>query len=433
MRRLILWLFILTLLVVVVGPLALIGVSLQPQSALPVGDILTPAQAAQSRAFVQRARAAARDTVGRAEVSASQKELTGLIATGARLIPSLRGRVNVQPDGMTAALSFQPPGLSSLGWVNAQVELGPSQGGIDLRAVRLGDIDLPPALALAVARTALDWTTSEDVGTLLLASVEEVRMQPRRLTIAADTGGAGDDSLFARAVGGIREAAGLTGGEAAKAHYEAMAAAAADGRLPSQGSAAPWLRFALDRAAEAGASGDLAARAEARAALLALAAHCGDRSAIETVAGAMAPEGRVTSACEGTTLGGRPDLRKHFTLSAAFAAAGGASVSFGLGEVKELVDAGRAGGSGFSFDDIAADRAGIAFAQQAMEAGRGGLGWMSGQLTSERAVMPSIAGLPSFMSEAEFEQRFGSVADERYLAQIKGIDARIAALPMMAR
>ncbi|MEO1689884.1 MAG: hypothetical protein AAFU61_18495, partial [Pseudomonadota bacterium] len=166
----------------------------------------------------------------------------------------------------------------------------PSQGGLDVQAVRLGGLDLPPGAVLAVARLGLDLATAEDVGTLLLSSVQEVRMAPGRLTIAADTGGAGDDSLFARAVGGLREAAGLTGGEAARAHYDAMAAAAADGRLPASGSAAPWLRFALDGAAEAGASGDLAARAEVRAALLALAAHCGDRSAIETVAGALAPE-----------------------------------------------------------------------------------------------------------------------------------------------
>ena len=182
-----------------------------------------------------------------------------------------------------------------------------------------------------------------------------------------------------------------------------------------------------------GHPGELTARRDVRAALLALAAHCGDRAAMETVAGAMAPEGAPASLCGGTTLGGRDDLRKHFTLSAAFAAVGGSSVSWGLGEVKELVDAGRAGGSGFSFDDVAADRAGIAFAEQALGAGPRGLAWMLSVMEAEGAAMPSIAGLPSFMSEAEFAAAYGDVEDPRYDALIEESDGRIAALPVLAR
>ena len=216
--------------------------------------------------------------------------------------------------------------------------------------------------------------------------------------------------------------------------FEALEVAAAQrGDLPENGSALPWLRFALARVVAEGHPGELTARRDVRAALLALAAHCGDRSAMETGAGAMAPEGAPASLCGGTTLGGRDDLRKHFTLSAAFAAVGGSSVSWGLGEVKELVDAGRAGGSGFSFDDVAADRAGIAFAEQALGAGPRGLAWMLSVMEAEGAAMPSIAGLPSFMSEAEFAAAYGDVEDPRYDAQIEEIDGRIAALPVLAR
>ncbi|MEO1688092.1 MAG: hypothetical protein AAFU61_09315, partial [Pseudomonadota bacterium] len=64
MRRFILWLLVLILIVVVVGPLALIGVSLQAEPILPPGAALSPAEAARSRELVKRARAAARDTVG---------------------------------------------------------------------------------------------------------------------------------------------------------------------------------------------------------------------------------------------------------------------------------------------------------------------------------------------------------------------------------
>ncbi|MEM1315559.1 MAG: hypothetical protein AAGI51_13445 [Pseudomonadota bacterium] len=431
MRRFILWLLVLIILGL---PLAFAAVAVQTQPFLPETSALSPQTAAGSRALVSRLRRTARETQGVAEISATAAEIDGLIATAARAFPGLRGRTTIDEARITIAASFPlPPGGGSL-WINAGVRIPASPLGIEPSLVRLGRVDLPPELALTVLVALLDWATTDDVGTLLVESVQAVRTAPQEVTALVDTGGTGEDNLFSRAAAGAREAAGLDGGEAARAHFAAMAAAAARGDLPSEGSALPWLRFALARVAAAGHPGPLSARPDVRAALLALAAHCGDRSAMETVAGKMAPGTEGTgSACSGATLGGRDDLRKHFTLSAAFAAAGGSSVSWGLGEVKELVDAGRAGGSGFSFDDVAADRAGIAFAEQALGAGPRGLSWMLSVMGEEGAVMPSIEGLPSFMSEPEFAARYGDVEDPRYDAQIEEIDGRIAALEALSR
>jgi uncharacterized protein YfiM (DUF2279 family) len=67
-------------------------------------------------------------------------------------------------------------------------------------------------------------------------------------------------------------------------------------------------------------------------------------------------------ACPGATgqleLAGRNDLAKHWALSAALAAVAGDNVGRALGEFKELADSVE-GGSGFSFVDLAADRAGL--------------------------------------------------------------------------
>ncbi|MEM6745115.1 MAG: hypothetical protein AAF676_15495 [Pseudomonadota bacterium] len=429
MRRLILWLLVL----IVIGvPLAVVGVGVQTRPSLPEAAALSPETAAQSRALVSRIRSTARDTVGVAEISATQAELDGLIATAARALPGLRGRTTAEEDRLDVALSVPLPMIPSA-WVNLDIRIVPSPLGLEPTLVRFGRVDVPPAFAVATLRTALDWSTTEDVGSMLFDSVQALRTRPGEVTAVVDTGGAGEDSLFSRAAAGAREAAGLAGGEAARAHYAAMQAAAQRGDLPGGGSALPWLRFALARVAAEGHPGALTARRDVRAALLALAAHCGDRSAMETVAGRMAAEGAPASPCAGTTLGGRDDLRKHFTLSAAFAAVGGSSVSWGLGEVKELVDAGRAGGSGFSFDDVAADRAGIAFAEQALGAGPRGLSWMLSVMETEAAVMPSIAGLPSFLSEQEFAAAYGDVEDPRYDAQIDEIDGRIASLEVLSR
>ena len=207
-------------------------------------------------------------------------------------------------------------------------------------------------------------------------------------------------------------------------------------------------------------------------ALIALGAHCGDASAAQTVAGDLGARGR--SPCAGTTLAGRDDLRKHFALSAAFEAAGGRAVSFGFGEIKELVDAGREHGSGFSFDDfdadgdqdllmpsvletdpfvyrtvllrndgadgaggivftdIAADLAGIRFAEAAAATPPGGLGSLAGQLDGEAAYFPRVDDLPSRLTEAQFAARYDNADSAAYATEIARIESRIGALPIHA-
>ncbi|MEX2519701.1 MAG: hypothetical protein WD969_10270, partial [Paracoccaceae bacterium] len=120
-------------------------------------------------------------------------------------------------------------------------------------------------------------------------------------------------------------------------------------------------------------------------------------------------------------------------LSAALAAAGGGDASFGMGEVKELADAGGPGGTGFSFDDIAIDRAGIRLAEAAAASAPDGLGQVAEGLGAENWFTPPIEGLASFMSQAEFERRFGDVDSAVYRDQLAVIDARIDALPLYAR
>ena len=101
-------------------------------------------------------------------------------------------------------------------------------------------------------------------------------------------------------------------------------------------------------------------------------------------------------------------------------------MAFAIGEFKELLDSNR-GGSGFSFDDIAADRAGIRFAETLFAGGKRAELKTSklDQLRSEKAIMPSIKGLPSGMTEAEFKRRFGDIDSDRYKNILAVIDKRI--------
>lgn len=429
LRRLLKWTVVLAVLLAILVPVAILAMAVQRNPLLPPEAAVTPAQAAEARDFVRELRRASRETEGEQTVTATDAELEGLIATGARLFPGLRGSATTTPERLTLIIAAPLPGGL---WANAALALGPSGPTPNLIALRLGRADLPPDLALSALRGGLDLATAEDFGSLLFGALRSMDMAPGRVTAVVDGGGLGADSLFSQGTAGLRDLLGLEAGERAAEHFAAMAEAARRGELPTTGSALPWLRHAVERVAEAGHDSGRAARQDLRAAILAFAAHCGDLKAIETFSGDIG-EAEDATLCAETRLVGRLDLRKHFALSAAFAAAGTSAAAWGLGEVKELVDAGREGGSGFSFDDVALDRAGIRFAERLRRASLQELPVLATRIGVEADIAPSIEGLPSFMPDAEFTARFGGVEDPRYLAQLAEIDARIDALPFHAR
>jgi len=129
------------------------------------------------------------------------------------------------------------------------------------------------------------------------------------------------------------------------------------------------------------------------------------------------------------TLNRRDDFPKHFIISAALSANAGGPLSDAVGVYKEIADS--RGGSGFSFNDIAADRAGTRFGEWA-ESPRfaktlqqriaGGV--------IERDLMPVTQDLPEFMPEAEFVRRFGGVNGPAYRKMMAEIERRIAALSL---
>lgn len=427
MFRLLFWLIVF---VVIVGPIAFVFAAFEPTPDLPPSAALGQQQARQSKALIKRAREAA-EGAGERTLTASAAELDGLIASVARIMPSLRGGASISADGMTLALSAQPPVIDALGWINFRAEIAPSRTGLDVRALELGRMSLPPAITLKVLQFAGDMLSDVPMGTLLFSSINEVRTAPGKVVVAIDAGEGGEGSLFTRVMSGVRDAAGISDSADIARHYDAIAAAAASGKLPADGSLAVWLEFAVNSARDAAAGDPDAAGRELRAAVSALAALCARRSAIETVAGEFASPDQGKR-CQGVRLAGRDDLRKHFLLSAAFQMAGGTAVSFGFGEVKELVD-GSGGGSGFSFDDVAADRAGIRWAEAAELATPDGLAALAKTSGDAANWMPSIKGLPSFMQVAEFKSKFGAVDSAPYKAQVAEIDRRIDALPMHAR
>lgn len=130
------------------------------------------------------------------------------------------------------------------------------------------------------------------------------------------------------------------------------------------------------------------------------------------------------------TLASRGDTAQHFTISAALAATAGSPLSDAVGLYKELEDS--RGGSGFSFNDLAADRAGTRFGELATASGDGArkLQKLAATGFREADYMPNVRDLPEFLQQAEFKRRYGGVGSAAYAGMVKDIERRIANLPL---
>lgn len=133
------------------------------------------------------------------------------------------------------------------------------------------------------------------------------------------------------------------------------------------------------------------------------------------------------------TLGGRRDLGRHFLVSAAIAASGETALSHLVGLLKEIADTGS--GSGFSFADIAADRAGARFGELATRSPDEARELQRRVATglADTELLPAVGDLPENLDGTAFRARFGTPAGESYRALIAEIDRRIASLPLYAR
>jgi hypothetical protein len=127
----------------------------------------------------------------------------------------------------------------------------------------------------------------------------------------------------------------------------------------------------------------------------------------------------------------RADLAQHFTGAAALTASMNRRVANALGEVKELSDA-QTGGSGFSFIDLAADKAGSRFGELAVLSPESALRIqkLTAQIHDYRDFMPDPRDLPEHMSGSVFKKLFESTQSPTYLRLANLIDKRIAAIPL---
>lgn len=331
-------------------------------------------------------------------------------------------------SGITAELT---PGLAELTatltvpsnpfgrYVNITAELADAPDGIRIRGLQLGSLPLPGALADWTARLANRWLRRDKTYAALADAFIQMRFDENQATLDYRW----NPELLTRVE---RKSAKLLIAPDDRARLLAYA-----GQLDvllkphSHGSIVPLVSIMGPLFTYAQHTGN-DAREENRAALTALAAYLGGISLprlMEDNDRSIRRAPRVL-----LSLYGRRDFAEHFVISAALSANGGSRLANAIGLMKEEEDAGK--GSGFSFTDLANDRAGARLGDLATSDHAVRIQQLLAHARSDADVLPDFRDLPEFMPRTEFDRRFGPIGGRRYQHVIKGIDARLAAHPL---
>ncbi|MEM7529974.1 MAG: hypothetical protein AAF416_20340 [Pseudomonadota bacterium] len=417
-------LFLLTLAVAVIGPIAVLVIGLEDTPKVGPQNVVAGQQAGRVNRLLNKFRAITR---GDAEgpLIVERADIDGAIALGARFVPDLRGvsAVGPGPDGveeLTVTLSAPVPFVKDLGWYNLHAAIPESDDGIGFSRMGLGPIEIPAGWVVPVGAWAMNLVLGDQAGTLASSAIASVSLSDG--AAAFDIAMTRDErnALAGRVKDTVRGLAFQSDTEDVASYIAAFDKAAAGGkRLGTQ--FAPHVVIALRTAADRVEAGR-DARPEAEAMLFALGIECGTRS-LQLVLGDVIPKGSKGAACRDARLSGRKDLRKHFAVSAALAAAVAAGGSFAVGEAKELIDSDR--GSGFSFDDLMADRAGIRFAEHVLDGEPADWRALADRIGADRDILPEHRDLPAGMSAAAFERAYGDVESRAYQEMVREIDDRI--------
>jgi len=305
-------------------------------------------------------------------------------------------------------------------WINVRATLRDSGGLPEVAALSIGRLPLPTFLAVPLARQTAGLLGLAAETELVADVLRQVNFFQRQVVL----------SYVLRRDSAERIVAGLVPQaeqDRLKAYSDrlvALAESAARQPERSAQSLAAWIGPMFELAQQRSAAGGDAV-AENRAAIVVLTLYANGQSLDRLLPAARNwPRARP----QRLTLAGRDDSPLHLLISAALVVEGTGPLSRAVGLYKEVADS--RGGSGFSFNDLAADRAGTRLGEMALQQpGRLQAALAGG--VRETDFMPHAADLPEGMPESEFKLRFGAVGSPRYAAMVGEIDRRISALPAL--
>jgi hypothetical protein len=332
-------------------------------------------------------------------------------------------QVSLRSNVAALAVTVPLPAPMDGRYVNVMAELLPKESGLpEFKSFKLGEMAVPTGLANWLAAYAVASVNGQDAVDAFADSVKRLEVGPGSMTVVYQW----QADLPARLSSALVPAGEL---ERLRAYRQAMVQAGMQARKPTSLAdlLPPLFRLAAERSAGDGGPDPVA---ENRATIAVLTFYVNQRGLDKVVPGA---EPWPKAAVRTVKLNGRDDFPKHFMISAAIAATADSPLSDAIGLYKEVKDS--RGGSGFSFNDLAADRAGSRLGEMASASPEAAL-YLQARLKAglrEADFMPSTEGLPEFMPEPEFKRRFGGIGAPAYTQMMMEIERRVAALPLYRR
>lgn len=355
----------------------------------------------------------------------SQRDVELLVHHAAqRRLPDARSRVRLEPGLARVQLSLPLPAPldghapRAVGhWLNLDLVLQQTPALPAVARLRLGRLPVPGWLAEAALPRLLAVLDLGAQGDLAQQLVQRVVFGPRQLVLAY----AWPDDLEKRLADSVLPPAEQARLQVYVDRLGALAPALGRGPVSVAQLLPPVFALAQQRSPDRET-----ARLENRAALVALALLVSGQGLQTLLPAASAPLRPVRALR--VVLHGRPDTAQHFLVSATLAADGGGPLSDAIGLYKEVADS--RGGSGFSFNDLAADRAGTRLGLLAANQPRRLQARLAAGV-AEGALLPPVADLPEGLGQAEFQRRYGGVGGAGYQRLLAEIEARLDGLPAL--
>jgi hypothetical protein len=361
-------------------------------------------------------------------LSLTEDDLNVLLSWGMSIGSKLRkARVDLGEGYASLVCSIELPGSRGGRYLNLVAGCQPrfKAGRLTFREpqMRLGRITVPRWVShMFTQLLAYELNQDRHLKTLL-ASVERLDVQKDQASVAygrVDLPG----GYFAEVLDRLRPAGNVRG---AAREYVRYLASVAESLPPGDARFGACLVQTFRLARERSRKGDPVL--ENRAAIFALAALMGHYR-VQTFVGPLldqplSPDFGI--AFGEVTVRGRWDWVRHFYVSAALELISNEFTSDAVGLLKEELDAGR-GGSGFSFGDLLADRAGTTFATVATRNAASARQLQDRIADGFRTAdfFPDAADLPEGIPDSVLSEKYGGVGGDGYLQLVQEIERRIA-------
>lgn len=408
------------LLTIVIAPIILLILAVEDEPRVVRKVLLTPEYIARAKEIIDVHRE--REQTNPATI-ATAKILSADLDIAANYLANRFGnggaKVLTSNGSALVILSFPLPEQFLDGYLNLQVTFAQTTGLPRPQSIQIGNLPLPNLFTNFLTSKLTDWLQNSPELRASIDSIQHIKISRNEVNVIYRWNNDFSKKSNGIAVLGKEEQARLF-------HYNLFLVRNSAEKGATVVSLSEILQLLMHHAAIQSINGN--APAENRAVILVATFHV-----LGFPLKLIAPEAIdwPTPIKQTVKLDGRNDFAKHFMVSAAITAYADTKLSDAIGLYKEIEDL--RGGSGFSFNDIAANRAGTEFGKKAIanHASAVRIQQLIVSGLKDTDLMPPWLDLPEHMTESEFQQRFGGINEPIYQQMTAEIESRVSTLRIL--